>query len=55
MAHLAKVTGRPVKMMMPKDQELAQLDIKPETITKFKVGATKDGRIIALAHEVPSA
>ena len=52
MAHLAKITGRPVKMMLPKDQELAQLDIKPETITKFKVGATKDGRIIALAHDV---
>jgi CO/xanthine dehydrogenase Mo-binding subunit/aerobic-type carbon monoxide dehydrogenase small subunit (CoxS/CutS family) len=52
MAQLAKITGRPVKMMMPKDQELAQLDIKPETITRFKVGATKDGRIIALAHDV---
>jgi len=52
MAHLAKVTGRPVKIMLPKDQELAQLQIKPETITKFKVGTTKDGRIIALNHEV---
>ena len=51
-AHLAQVTGRPVKVMLPKDQELAQLRIKPETITKFKVGATKDGRITALAHEV---
>jgi hypothetical protein len=26
-AHLAKVTGRPVKVMLPKDQELAQLQI----------------------------
>ena len=52
MAHLAKVTGRPVKMMFPKDQELAQLQIKPETITKFKVGLKKDGRIVALKHEV---
>jgi CO/xanthine dehydrogenase Mo-binding subunit/aerobic-type carbon monoxide dehydrogenase small subunit (CoxS/CutS family) len=51
-AHLAKVTGRPVKVMLPKDQELAQLQIKPETITKFKVGATRDGRIVALHHEV---
>ena len=51
-AHLAKVTGRPVKMMLPKDQELAQLQIKPETITKFRVGATKDGRIMAIEHEV---
>jgi CO/xanthine dehydrogenase Mo-binding subunit/aerobic-type carbon monoxide dehydrogenase small subunit (CoxS/CutS family) len=51
-AHLAKVTGRPVKVMLPKDQELAQLQIKPETITKFKVGARKDGRITAIEHEV---
>ena len=51
-AHLAKVTGRPVKVMLPKDQELAQLQIKPETITKFKVGAKRDGRITAIEHTV---
>src|SRR5262245_6751792 len=52
MAHLAKVTGRPVKIMLPKDQELAQLLIKPETLTRFKVGAKKDGQIVALQHEI---
>jgi len=51
-AHLAKVTGRPVKIMLPKDQELAQLLIKPETLTRFKVGAKKDGTIVALQHEI---
>jgi CO/xanthine dehydrogenase Mo-binding subunit/aerobic-type carbon monoxide dehydrogenase small subunit (CoxS/CutS family) len=51
-AQLAKLTGRPVKVMMPKDQELAQLQIKPETITTFKVGAKKDGRITAIEHTV---
>jgi len=51
-AHLAKITGRPVKIMLPKDQELAQLQIKPETITKFRVGYKKDGQIVALDHEV---
>jgi CO/xanthine dehydrogenase Mo-binding subunit/aerobic-type carbon monoxide dehydrogenase small subunit (CoxS/CutS family) len=51
-AHIAKVTGRPVKVMLPKDQELAQLVIKPETITKFKVGVKKDGHITAIQHEV---
>jgi CO/xanthine dehydrogenase Mo-binding subunit/aerobic-type carbon monoxide dehydrogenase small subunit (CoxS/CutS family) len=51
-AHLAKVTGRPVKVMLPKDQELAQLLIKPETLTRFKVGVKKDGRIVALTHEI---
>jgi CO/xanthine dehydrogenase Mo-binding subunit len=38
--------------MLPKDQELAHISIKPENITKFKVGASKDGRIIALVHEI---
>jgi CO/xanthine dehydrogenase Mo-binding subunit/aerobic-type carbon monoxide dehydrogenase small subunit (CoxS/CutS family) len=52
MAHIAKVSGRPVKVMLPKDQELAQLVIKPETITNFKVGLKKDGRITAIHHEV---
>src|SRR5262249_18815454 len=52
-AHLAKVTGRPVKIMLPKDQELAQLLIKPETLTRFKIGATKDGQIVAIDHEIP--
>jgi len=51
-AHLSRVTGKPVKIMLPKDQELAQLQIKPETITKFKIGARKDGRITAINHEV---
>ena len=51
-AYLAKVTGRPVKLMLPKDQELAQISIKPENRTTFKVGAMKDGRIVALLHEI---
>ena len=51
-AHMAKVTGRPVKVMLPKDQELAQLVIKPETITTFRVGAKEGGRITAIDHRV---
>jgi CO/xanthine dehydrogenase Mo-binding subunit len=44
-AHLAKVTGRPVKIMLPKDQNWRSCR-SPETI-KFR-GAKKDGRIVAL-------
>ena len=51
-AHLARQTGRPVKLMLPKDIELAHIQIKPELVTNFKVGATAEGRIIALTHEV---
>src|SRR5437879_11789137 len=47
MAHLAKLTGRPVKIMLPKDQDLAELLHKPETITKFKVRDKSDGRLTA--------
>jgi CO/xanthine dehydrogenase Mo-binding subunit len=50
-AHIAKVTKRPVKLMLPKDHELAQMSVKAENITKFKVGATKDGKIIACQRE----
>ena len=39
-------------IMLTKDQELAHLHIKPENITKFKVGLKKDGHITALVHEV---
>jgi CO/xanthine dehydrogenase Mo-binding subunit len=51
-AHIAKMTGRPTKIMLPKDQELAHLQVKPEVLTTFRVGARKDGRIIALVHDV---
>jgi CO/xanthine dehydrogenase Mo-binding subunit len=51
-AYIAKMTGRPVKMMLPKDQELGFLTVKPENIQKFKVGAKKDGKIVAVVHEV---
>jgi xanthine dehydrogenase molybdenum-binding subunit len=38
--------------MLTKDQEFSYISIKPETITKFKVGADKDGQIVALLHEL---
>jgi CO/xanthine dehydrogenase Mo-binding subunit len=51
-AYISKQVGRPVKTMLPKDQELALITVKPENIVKFKVGAMKDGKIIALHHEM---
>ena len=50
-AHISKITGRPTKLTLAKDQELAFLNIKPANIIKFKVGATKDGKIIACQRE----
>jgi CO/xanthine dehydrogenase Mo-binding subunit len=39
-------------MMLPKDQELGLITIKPENRATFKVGAMKDGRIVAIHHTV---
>jgi len=50
-AHIAKVTGRPVKTVLTKAEELYGVQHKPETFSKFKVGLTKDGRIHALRYE----
>ena len=46
-AHIAKQAGRPARLMLPKDHELAHLQTKPQNIQMFKVGATKAGKILA--------
>ena len=51
-SHIAKMTGRPTKVVLPKDQELGQMSVKPESLTRFKVGATSDGRITVCQREV---
>jgi CO/xanthine dehydrogenase Mo-binding subunit len=51
-AHISKATNRPVKLMLPKDQELTFISVKPENVTKFKVGVKKDGKIVALTQEI---
>ena len=50
-AQIAKATNRPVKLMLTKSQELAFLQVKPQTLTKFKIGATKAGKITACQRE----
>jgi len=46
-ATISKETKRPIKMILTKDQELTALSIKAQNLTSFKVGATKDGKIVA--------
>jgi CO/xanthine dehydrogenase Mo-binding subunit len=50
-AHIAKVTGRPVKAVLSKAEELYSIANKPETFSKFKVGLKRDGKIHALRYE----
>jgi CO/xanthine dehydrogenase Mo-binding subunit len=50
-AHIARVTGRPVKAVLTKAEELYSIANKPETVSKFKVGLLRDGTIHALRYE----
>lgn len=54
-AYLAKVTGRPVKALLTKEEEIVHVAIKPEVVSKFKVGVKRDGKIHALKWEMYSA
>jgi xanthine dehydrogenase YagR molybdenum-binding subunit len=46
-AWVAKQAGRPAKLLLTKGQELAFLQVKPQNLQVFKVGATRDGKITA--------
>jgi xanthine dehydrogenase YagR molybdenum-binding subunit len=50
-AVLAKKAGRPVKMMLDRDQELMVAGSRPSLYAKVKVGATKDGTLTAWQSE----
>ena len=50
-SYISKETNRPVKITLNKGEELAHLAVKPQTLCKFKVGATKDGKILACRRE----
>jgi xanthine dehydrogenase YagR molybdenum-binding subunit len=50
-AFISRQVSRPVKLILHKDEELAHCQVKPQNIQKFKVGATKDGKIIACQRE----
>jgi len=50
-ARLAKKAGRPVKMMLERDQELMGAGGRPSMYAKVKVGAKKDGTLTAWESE----
>jgi xanthine dehydrogenase YagR molybdenum-binding subunit len=50
-AVLAKKAGRPVKMMLDRDQELMVAGSRPSLYAKVKVGAKKDGTLTAWQSE----
>jgi xanthine dehydrogenase YagR molybdenum-binding subunit len=46
-AHLAKASGKPVKLMLERDMELEVAGARPSSFAKIKVAAKKDGTIVA--------
>jgi xanthine dehydrogenase YagR molybdenum-binding subunit len=49
---LAKQSGRPVKLLLDRDIELAIAGNRPSAFAKIKVGAAKDGSITAMETEL---
>ena len=50
-ARLAKATGRPVKFMLDRGPELQLAGARPSAFAKIKVGAKKDGSLVAWESE----
>ena len=46
-ARLAKIAGKPVKLMLERDMELEVAGARPSSFAKIKVAAKKDGTIVA--------
>lgn len=51
-AMAARHTGRPVKIALPRPQLAAVVGHRAATVQRVRLGADRDGRIQALAHEV---
>jgi xanthine dehydrogenase YagR molybdenum-binding subunit len=54
-AELAKRTGRPVKCMLTRREEMLDAGNRNATIQRLKAGATRDGRLVALGGEFVNA
>ncbi len=50
-ARLARKAGRPVKLMLERDQELMAAGARPSMYAKVKVGAKKDGTLVGWQSE----
>jgi len=50
-AQLAKQLGKPVKLMLDRDQELLMAGARPSDFAKVKIGAKRDGSVVAWESE----
>lgn len=51
-AMAAKVVGRPVKLALTRQQTFSLIGHRTPTIQRVQLGAHRDGRLIAIAHDV---
>jgi CO/xanthine dehydrogenase Mo-binding subunit len=47
----ARVVGRPVKLVLTRPQMFTSVGHRPETLQRVRLGATRDGRLMAVDHE----
>jgi xanthine dehydrogenase YagR molybdenum-binding subunit len=50
----ARVVGRPVKLVLTRPQMFTSVGHRPQTRQRVRLGATRDGRLVALDHESTS-
>jgi xanthine dehydrogenase YagR molybdenum-binding subunit len=53
-AMAAKMVGRPVKLVLTRHQMFAFVGFRPQTQQKLAIGASKDGTLVAVRHELLS-
>lgn len=47
----AQKTGRPVKIVLPREQMFTNVGSRPGTVQKVGIGATKEGKLTGITHE----
>ncbi len=51
----ARLTGRPVKLVLPREQMFGPVGHRPPTRQTLRIGADEDGKLTALAHNTKTA
>jgi xanthine dehydrogenase YagR molybdenum-binding subunit len=51
----ARTVGRPVKLVLTRPEMFTGLGHRPSTVQRIKVGATRDGALLAIDHEAAAA
>ena len=50
----ARVVGRPVKLVLTRSQMFTSVGHRPETVQRVRLGAAREGRLVAVDHESTS-